>query len=95
MCATIIGTPRKYYEQNVTVPKITYGGGGGSVMLWSCLSSKSPGNLVRVHGIINSMKYQDILNLNLAAPSRKLKLGRRWIFQQDSDPKHTCKSTQK
>ena len=34
------------------------------------------------------MKYQDILNLNLAAPARKLKLDRRWIFQQEIDPKH-------
>ena len=66
-----------------------------SVMLWGCFSSKGPGNLVRVHGIMNSMKYQDILNLNLAAPARKLKLGHRWIFQQDNDPKHTSKSTQK
>ena len=64
-------------------------------MLWGCFSSKGPGNLVRVHGIMNSMKYQDILNLNLAAPARKLKLGRRWIFQQDNDPKHMSKSTQK
>ena len=35
--------------------------------------TKGPGNLVR--GIMNSMKYQDIFNLNLAAPARKLKLG--------------------
>ena len=41
------------------------------------------------------MKYLDILNLNLTAPARKLKLGRRWIFQQDNDPKHTSKPTQK
>ena len=31
---------------------------------------------------------------NLAAPPGKLKLGRRWIFQ-DNDPIHTSKSTQK
>ena len=35
-----------------------YGGAGGSVMLWGCFPSKGPGNLVRVHGIMNSMKYQ-------------------------------------
>ena len=44
---------------------------------------------------MNSMKYQEILNLNLAAPARKIKLGRHWILQQDNDPKLTSKSTQK
>ena len=44
---------------------------------------------------MNSMKYYEILNLNLAAPASKLKLGRRWIFQQNNDPKQTSKSTQK
>ena len=64
-------------------------------MLWGCLSSKGHGNLIRVHGIINSIKNQDILNHNLAAPARKLKQGCRWIFQQDNDPKPMSKSTQK
>ena len=64
-------------------------------MLWGCFSAKGPGNLVRVHGIMNALKYQDILNQNLVASSRKLKMGRHWVFQQDNDPKHTAKSTQK
>ena len=63
-------------------------------MLWCC-SSKCSGNLDRVHGIMNSMKYKDILYVNLAAPVRKLKLCRGWIFRQDIDPKNTSKSTQK
>ena len=46
-------------------------------MLWGCFSSKVPGNLIRVHGIMDSMKYQGILNPNLAASAKKLKLGRR------------------
>ena len=45
-------------------------------MLWG------PGNLVRVLGIMYSMKYQDILNQNLSASAKKLKLGHHWIFQQ-------------
>ena len=44
---------------------------------------------------MNSMKYQDIFNQNLAAPDRTLKLGHCWIIRQDNDPKHTSKSTQK
>ena len=59
--------------------------------MWGWFSSKGPGNLVRVHGIMNSMKHQEILHLNLSASARKLKL----IFQQDNDPKYMSKSTQK
>ena len=51
-------------------------------MLWGFFSSKGPGNLGYM-GMMNSMKYQDILNLNLASPARKLKLCCCWIFQQD------------
>ena len=60
--------------------------------MWGCFSSKGPGKLVWVHGI---MKYQELFNLNLAAPARKLKLGRCWIFQQDNDPKNMSKSAHK
>ncbi|MCJ8743330.1 hypothetical protein PDJAM_G00092670 [Pangasius djambal] len=33
------------------------------------------------------MKYQEILNENLAASVKKLQLDRGWFFQKDSDPK--------
>ncbi len=56
-------------------------------MLWACISSRGPGNLVRVHEILNALKYQDILKQNLVASARKLKMGRHWVFQQDNDPK--------
>ncbi|KAI4888851.1 hypothetical protein NFI96_007631 [Prochilodus magdalenae] len=64
-------------------------------MLWAGFSSKGPGNFVRVHGIMNALKYQDILIQNLVASARKLKMGLHWVFQQDNDPKHMAKSTQK
>jgi hypothetical protein len=67
--------------------------GDGSLMLWGCFSSKGAGPLVRIHGIMDSIKYQQILHLNRTASARKL--GRGWIFQQDNDPKYTSKSTQK
>ena len=44
---------------------------------------------------MNYTKYQDILVENLVAFARKLRLGLRWTFQQENDPKHTSKSTQK
>lgn len=36
---------------------------GGS-MMWVCLFTKCPGSLVRVHSIMDSMKYQGILHQN-------------------------------
>ena len=56
------------------------------MILWGCFSSKAPGKLVRLHGIMNS------LNLDLVDPARKLKLGHRWVFQPEKDPKHTSKT---
>ncbi|KAI4880130.1 hypothetical protein NFI96_020379, partial [Prochilodus magdalenae] len=61
----------KYAEKHL-MPTVKYG--GGSVMLWACFSSKGPGNLVRVHGIMNALKYQDILKQNLVTSARKLKI---------------------
>uniref|UniRef100_A0A8C6SFF1 Uncharacterized protein n=1 Tax=Neogobius melanostomus TaxID=47308 RepID=A0A8C6SFF1_9GOBI len=35
----------------------------------------------------------DILEENLLESARELRLGRRFTFQQDNDPKHKAKST--
>uniref|UniRef100_A0A8C6U379 Uncharacterized protein n=1 Tax=Neogobius melanostomus TaxID=47308 RepID=A0A8C6U379_9GOBI len=37
--------------------------------------------------------YQYILEENLLESARELRLGRRFTFQQDNDPKHKAKST--
>ena len=44
---------------------------------------------------MNAAKYREILEDNLILSARELLLGRRFIFQQDNDPKHTAKATQK
>jgi hypothetical protein len=36
-------------------------------------------------------KYVDILKQHLKTSVRKLKLGRKWVFQMDNDLKHTSK----
>ena len=36
-------------------------------------------------------KYVDILKQHLKTSVSKLKLGRKWVFQMDNDPKHTSK----
>ncbi len=65
------------------------------VMLWTYFSAGGPGHLVQMHGIMDSIKYQQIKNLNLTASVRNLIMGRGWIFHQDNNPKQTSKSTQK
>jgi hypothetical protein len=35
--------------------------------------------------------YVDILKQHVKTSVRKLKLGRKWVFQMDNDPKHTSK----
>uniref|UniRef100_A0A8C5MWR5 Tc1-like transposase DDE domain-containing protein n=1 Tax=Leptobrachium leishanense TaxID=445787 RepID=A0A8C5MWR5_9ANUR len=51
------------------------------------------GKLQRVQGTMNSLQYQEILDDNVMQSVTNLRLGRRWTFQQDNDPKHTSKFT--
>ena len=37
----------------------------------------------------------DILKQHLKTSVRKLKLGRKWVFQMNNDPKHTTKVVEK
>ncbi len=62
-----------------------------SLMLWACFSAGGPGHLVQMHGIMDSIKYQQIKNLNLTASVRNLIMGHVLIFQQDNNPKQTSK----
>ncbi len=41
---------------------------------------------------MNAAKYRDILDENLLQSAQDLRLGRRFTFQQDNDPKHTAKN---
>ena len=62
-------------------------------MLWGCFSVAGTGRLVRIEGKMNAAMYRDILDENLLQSALDLRLGRRFIFQQDNDPKHTAKIT--
>lgn len=84
---------RDAYKDRHLILTVKYG--GGSVMFWGCFNSRGPEALVKIDDIMNSTKYQAILADNLVASARRLGLGRMWTFQQDIDPKHTSRSTQK
>ena len=43
---------------------------------------------------MNGAKYREIIDENLLQSAQDLRLGRRFTFQQDNDPKHTAKTTQ-
>uniref|UniRef100_A0A8C4S771 Tc1-like transposase DDE domain-containing protein n=1 Tax=Erpetoichthys calabaricus TaxID=27687 RepID=A0A8C4S771_ERPCA len=72
-----------------TIPTVKHG--GGSIMLWGCFSVAGTGRLVRIKGKMAAAMYRDILDENLLQSALDLRLGRRFIFQQDNDPKHTAK----
>lgn len=57
-------------------------------MLRGCFCFKGPGQLVRIHGIMDSSRYLQILNGNLTAFARKLKMGPTecWTLQQNNEP---------
>uniref|UniRef100_A0A8C6TWK4 Tc1-like transposase DDE domain-containing protein n=1 Tax=Neogobius melanostomus TaxID=47308 RepID=A0A8C6TWK4_9GOBI len=78
----------EYHPKN-TIPTVKHG--GGSIMLWGCFSAHGTG---RLHCIKERMTGAiDILEENLLDSARELRLGRRFAFQQDNDPKHKAKST--
>ncbi len=81
--------PGTAHHLSNTVPTVKHG--GGSIMLWGCFSAAGTGRLVAIEGKMNAAKYRDILDENLLQSAQDLRLGRRFTFQQDNDPKHTAK----
>ena len=84
------GTNQTAHNSKNTVPTVKH---GGSIMLWGCFSSAGTGALVKIDGKMDGAKYRKILEENLLPSARKLKLGRKFTFQHDNDPKHTAKAT--
>ncbi len=74
--------PGEEYKDKCVLPTVKHG--GGSVMVWGCMSAAGTGELQFIEGTMNANMYCDIL---------KQRLGRRAVFQHDNDPKHTSKTT--
>lgn len=73
--------------------------GGGSVMVWGCITEFGPGRLVRVTERMTGTKYTEILTDGLFGTlddhNIPHDLDTFYVFQQDNDPKHTSKVAQK
>ena len=48
------------WRKPATIPTVNHG--GGSIMLWGCISASGTERLVRIKGKMNGAKYREILN---------------------------------
>ena len=69
--------------------------GGGSSMLWGCFAAVGTGALHKIDGIVRRQNYVDILKQHLTTSDRKLKLGRKWVFQEDNNHMQNSKVVSK
>ncbi len=81
--------PGEEYKDKCVLSTVKHG--GGSVMVWGCMSAAGTGELQFIEGIMNANMYWDILKQSMIPSLRRL--GRRAVFQHDNDPKHTSKTT--
>jgi len=66
--------------------------GSGSTGLWACMSGYGFGLFQLFNGRLNQHSYIEILEKNLVASKKKLKMPNSFIFQQDNAPCHRAKS---
>lgn len=65
------------------------------INVWGCFTGHGVGDLYHIEGIMTADDYVNIINTQLL-PSAEILFGDgEWIFQQDNDPKHTAKVSQK
>ena len=64
--------------------------GGGSLMVWGCMTPQGVGYMCKIDGRMDAELYTNILQDDLLATVEFYGLERDvFIFQQDNDPKHT------
>jgi len=84
--------PGKRLQPNHVKKTIKHG--GGSIMVWGCMTAEGPGYLAKIVGGLNAELYCVILNEDLIKTIKWYGLDhRKVIFQHDNDPKHTAKKT--
>ncbi len=72
--------PGEEYKDKCVLPTVKHG--GGSVMVWGCLSAAGTGELRFIEGTMNANMYCDILKQSMIPSLRRL--SRRAVFQHDN-----------
>uniref|UniRef100_A0A665UD56 Tc1-like transposase DDE domain-containing protein n=1 Tax=Echeneis naucrates TaxID=173247 RepID=A0A665UD56_ECHNA len=62
------------------------------ITIWGCFSYYGVGLIYRTPGIMDQFAYAKILE-EVMLPSAEKEIPLKWVFQHDSDPKHTTKLT--
>ena len=66
--------------------------GGGSLMMWGCMTAQGVGYACRIEGGLDAELYANILEDEFLATLKYYRLEKgKIIFQQDNDPKHTSR----
>jgi transposase len=70
--------------------------GGGSLMLWGCMTAQGVGYAARIDGRMDAQLYAEILGDDFIKTLKDYELDMdEIIFQQDNDPKHTSRIARK
>ncbi len=73
--------PIEEYKDKCVLPTVEHG--GGSVMVWDCMSAAGTGEVQLIEGTMNANMYCDILKQSMIPSLRRL--GHRAVFQHDND----------
>ena len=85
-----LNAKRHVCRKPLTIPMMKLG--DGSIMLWGCFLAAGTGSLVRIEAKMNGAMYREIHDENLLQSTQDLRLGLRFTFQQDNDPKHKART---
>jgi hypothetical protein len=67
--------------------------GGGSVLVWGCLSETAVGSLLFIDVIMNHRVYIDIQKRHPHSSADKMGISYNFVFMEDYGPKHTAHNT--
>lgn len=82
--------PNEEYKENNLQLAVKYG--SGSIMVWGSISTAGPGNLHIIDGIMDQIKYLQILKENLKNNVPNMGIAECFNFYQNNDPKYRAQN---